>query len=335
MLISNKFLRSVFILRYRDLDPSIRSECVQAIGRWLKEFPAHYLDGNYMRYIGWVLSDSNTHVRLDAVKALVPLYEMDDYIVSLQSFTDRFKGRLVEMATNDTELSIRVTVIQVLSSIERHGLLEDDQRSTLCLLTFDAEVKVRRAVSTFVNGVWEEATNQRLVAKRKADDTEKSWAGLKALAQLLVEWGRILDKKVMENADDNADGDSSSQGDSSSALHKDISMVLSSQQKSRISLAVEALWDEIPVIGEWEVMLDLLHLDHSASDDLDNDGSPVSAARRKKSKKSSDALVDEAWRLEEVEETVLLEVLVASLKKTEVDAASDAKRVSPPFFLTA
>lgn len=309
------------------MDPSIRAECVQAIGKWLKEFPAYFLDGQYLRYIGWVLSDSNTQVRLEAVKSLVPLYGMDDYVVSLQSFTDRFKGRLVEMATSDAELSVRVAVIQVLSSIDRHGLLEEEQRSTLCLLIFDAEPKVRRAVSNFVSGVWDEVASERLVGKRKPDDTEKNRAGLKALAQLFVQWGRVLDKKGAEGGDENWDGDSSSQGESSSS-QRDISVVVSSRQKGRIGLAVEALWDEIEVISDWETMCDFLLLDHSAGQEDPSDSSPVAAARRKKARKATnDSLVDEAWRLEEVEEAVLLEILVSSLRKAELEAATAAKKV--------
>lgn len=47
----------VFIHRYRDADPQIRIECVKALGEWMKHNPAFFLEGNYLRYIGWVLTD--------------------------------------------------------------------------------------------------------------------------------------------------------------------------------------------------------------------------------------------------------------------------------------
>ncbi|KAI5121584.1 hypothetical protein M0805_009455 [Coniferiporia weirii] len=319
-----EFFDGVFVHRYRDLDPNIRSECVHAMGDWLKKFPAHYLDGQYLRYIGWVLSDANTHVRLEAVKALVSLYAKDDFMVSLQSFTDRFKPRLVEMATSDTELAIRVTVVQVLSAIDAHGLLEEAQRTTLCLLVFDADAKVRRAVSSFVYGVWEEAVEQRLVGKKSPSETEKGRAGLKALAQLLVQWGRALDRASAEGGED-LDGEASSQGDGPSSSSREVSAVLSSQQKGRIALAVEALWDEVPVISDWEAMLELLLLDHSAGIEVSNGAAPVSARRKKTKKVVSDALVDEAWRLDDAEEAITLEVLVATLRKSKVEAAAGKK----------
>ena len=146
----------MFVHRYRDFDPNIRAECVHSLGIWIKKFPAQFLDGQYLRYIGWVLSDANTQVRLEAVKSLVTIYSKDDFIVSLHHFTERFKRRMVEMAIGDTDLAVRVTVMQTLGSIDAHGLLDEEQRERLCLLVFDEEAKVRKAVAPFVRGVWDE-----------------------------------------------------------------------------------------------------------------------------------------------------------------------------------
>lgn len=315
-----EFFDGVFVHRYRDLDPSIRSECVHALGEWLKKFPAYFLDGNYLRYIGWVLSDANNHVRLEAAKSLVSLYAKDDYIVSLQSFTDRFRPRLVEMATSDTEMHIRVTVVQVLSAIDAHGLLEEEQRSALCLLVYDTDAKVRRAVSAFVHGVWSETTEQRLVGKKRVSEVEKKRAGLKALAHLFVDWGRTLDR-MNGNTEENNDGESSSQGDGPSTSSREISSILSSQQKGRIALAIEALWEELPIITDWEAMLELLLLDHSAGAEVQ-----TTAPRRKKAKKvPEESQVDEAWRLNDAEEAILIEVLIAALRKSIAEAALGKK----------
>lgn len=48
---------SLFVHRYRDADPGIRAECVQEFGVWLERYPAFFLEGNHLRYVGWVLSD--------------------------------------------------------------------------------------------------------------------------------------------------------------------------------------------------------------------------------------------------------------------------------------
>ena len=261
-------------------------------------------------------------MRLEAVKALVAIYAKEDYLVTLQSFTERFKPRLVEMATCDTELPVRVTVIHVLCAIDAHGLLEDEQREKLSLLVFDADAKVRRAVSDFVRGIWQEAVDERLVGKKRVDERERAWAGHKALAQLLVQWCRTLDA----SSSNDADGESSSQEDGPST-RKDISPIVAPQQKSRIALAVEALWEEVPAVSDWSSMLALLLLDHSSGVEPLSSNSTVSSRRKKPAK--DEAPVDEAWRLEEIEESTLLEVLVSAVRKTliEAESAKKAKKI--------
>ncbi|RXW15379.1 hypothetical protein EST38_g10469 [Candolleomyces aberdarensis] len=321
-----EFVDGVFVHRYRDLDPNIRAECVKAIGMWFKKYPGHFLDGTYLRYVGWVLSDSNTHVRLEAVKALSGVYEQGDYIGSLNHFTERFKPRLLEMATSDTELPVRVAVIQVLGAIDGHSLLEEEERDKLCLLIYDEEAKVRRAVSQFVHNVWDEAVEERLVSKRKPSDMDRTRAGIKALANLLVKWSRALDTNSedddAENTDARVDDDFSSTTTGRRTRRKEIlALVGTADGKGRTALAVDALWDDIESIREWEELLDILLLDHSAS------GESQSSAPTRMNGKShtSESSIDDLWRLEEVEETVLLEVLVASLRRVKAEAGSSKK----------
>jgi len=47
----------VFVHRYRDSDTHIRMECIRALGRWMNTLPDYWLEGNYLRYIGWMLTD--------------------------------------------------------------------------------------------------------------------------------------------------------------------------------------------------------------------------------------------------------------------------------------
>ena len=298
------------------------------MGLWFKKYPAHFLDGAYLRYVGWVLSDAQTQVRLEAVRALALAYDQTAYIgaAALQHFTERFKPRLVEMAVGDIELSVRVAVVQVLQTIDGHGLLEDEQRQKLCLLVFDEEPRVRRAVSGFVKGVWEETVDERLVG-RKPSDTDKSRAGVKALGVLLVTWGRALDKSTGDG-----DGDDESdlgEGTSKRVRAKEVASLVGHNPKGRTALVAEALWDEVEPVRDWETLLDVLLLDHSAA----GEGRPTSRSKGKQT--ASDEAVDEAYRLEEVEEAVLVEMLVATLRKALADAATvTAKKVRHPPKLT-
>ena len=88
---------------------------------------------------------------------MAELYKKDDYIASMQNFTERFKGRLVEMAVSEAELSVRCAAIHVLGAIDRHGLLDDDQKDEVGRLVFDGEQRVRRAASPFFNFILEES----------------------------------------------------------------------------------------------------------------------------------------------------------------------------------
>lgn len=281
------------------------------MGLWFSKYPAHFLDGAYLRYVGWVLSDAQTPVRLEAVRALALAYDQTAYIgaAALQHFTERFKPRLVQMALGDTELSVRVAVVQVLKAINGHGLLEDEQREKLCLLVFDEEARVRRAVGGFVKGVWEENVSDRMIGKG-GDQRVRQRAGFKALGMLFVQWGRALNKGDEDEDDDLGEG-SSKQINS-----KDVaSIVGAGQQKGRIALAVDALWDEVEPINVWEDLLEMLLLDHSAAG---GDTSSQESLDR-------DEGVDNAWRLEEAEEAVLLEMLIAVLRKTKADATAGKK----------
>lgn len=289
--------------RYRDLDPHIRAECVRAMGHWFTHYPAHFLDASYLRYVGWVLSDSATPVRLEAVRALSSVYAQAEYISGITNFTARFKPRLLEMAVRDTELAVRTAVLGVLGAIDQHGLLEDEEREQMCQLVFDGETRVRKAVAGFVGGVWNELVEERL-AGRKVGEKGKERAGAKALAMLLVRWDR-----------ERVDEEDGSQDDT----QRSVSM--STDIKGRTAFAVEALWDEVDAASGWEGLLEMLLLDHSAGgseEDLDGGDDRIAASARN--------TVDEAWRLTETEESVLLEVLVASLRRARTVAGS-AKKV--------
>lgn len=291
------------------------------MGSWFTHYPAHFLDGSYLRYVGWVLSDASTPVRLEAVRALAVVYAQSEYVGSLTHFTERFKPRLLEMAGGDTELSVRTTVIGVLSAIDGNALLEDEERERMCLLLFDAEARVRKAVSPFVAGVWQEVAEERLsaVAGRNKGEKIKSRVGVKALTMLVVKWGKALDR-ASEAAEEESEG---GEGVSSRRIHLPSSSGV--DPRGRIVLAVEALWDEVDAVNDWECILDVLLLDHSAGrdDDMEGPDSLVESARN---------TVDPAWRLSEVEETVLLEVLVASLRRTKLASTTGKKVRFPSLF---
>ena len=49
--------RSVFVHRYRDQNAVVRALSLQMLGKWILAFPEHFLSDQYLKYIGWCLSD--------------------------------------------------------------------------------------------------------------------------------------------------------------------------------------------------------------------------------------------------------------------------------------
>ncbi|KAJ6588456.1 hypothetical protein B0H19DRAFT_207200 [Mycena capillaripes] len=312
-----EFIDGVFVHRYRDLDPIIRADCTLALGTWFTKHPAHFLDASFLRYIGWVLSDPASSVRLAALRALTGVYSQPNYGPQVHSFTERFKARLLEIAARDSDPTVRVAGLGVLEHLGATAL-EEDERELVALCVFDAEPRVRRAVGGFVRACWEELVDERLVGRPgTVTDEERARAGVKALGAVLVRWGARLDAAdAEENEDDAEDAEARA-----NKLNEPTALVGTSQQDrmGRAGLAVESLWDDVDAVSDWETLLDVLLLDHSSAADA-----PAPPRRGKPNgkaaKTSEEGLVDDAWRLEEEEETVLIEVLVASLQHAKLYA---------------
>ncbi len=333
---------SVFINRYRDLDPLIRTECINSLGTFFKKHPSHFLSTSYLRYVGWVLSDADAHVRTAAVKALQVVYTSsvsEHLLTSLNHFTERFKPRLVEMAEADVDVNVRVGVLNVLEAIEKTGMLGEEERERLGALVFCSEAKVRKAVGGFVRGVWEEWVDERDVEMGGKSKEDKDRMGIKGIASLLVKWGNALDEAAGEEDDEEQDNEQKK-----AKAKTEIASLAAERSKThgdgRTALATEALWDELEPVRDWSGILDVLLLDHSAS------AESQAAAPGKRSKKArqngksrsagtttvedeeedtESVSVDESWRLEEVEEAVLLELLVSSIIKTKKDSVGGKK----------
>ncbi|KAJ6591108.1 hypothetical protein DFH09DRAFT_1138592 [Mycena vulgaris] len=314
------FVDGVFVHRYRDLDPLIRADCTLALGTWFIKHPAHFLDATYLRYIGWVLSDASAPVRLAALRALTGVYAQTEYAPQVHHFTERFKGRLLEMAARDADTAVRVAVLGVLELLGTTAL-EEEEREQVALCLFDAEARVRRAVGPLARASWEELVDERLVGRTGVvTDEQRKRAGVKALGAVLVRWGALLDSADSAEGDD----ESTEDGVPRANKRKEAGIPLSAGEQERMgraALVVESLWDEVDAVSEWKTLLDVLLLDHSSAAAEDR---PAPSRRGKPNgktaKASEEGLVDEAWRLEEEEETLLIEVLVASLRHVKAAA---------------
>ncbi|SCV69509.1 BQ2448_2529 [Microbotryum intermedium] len=322
---------TIFVNRYRDTDAGIRSECIAAFASLIKINPDYWIDGHHMRYVGWVLSDEAKEPRREAVRALFSLYAKEAYIGAIQHFTERFKGPLVQMAIGDVDTAIRVQTIQVLRQMENHGLLDEDQSDEIAKLVFETEPRVRRAAADFFTKVWKEevaesekefSTGRETSAASKKKGTgvsaeTKKQIRLKTLAEMLIKYGNAID-----GVDEGEDEDETS-GDGDTAEKPDMADIKT--HHGRVAFAVEALWDRLDTVQEWQAIMDFLLLDHSGA----SSGKGGRKNGKGKAKQAAEGdEVEESCKLTEEEETLLVEVLVASITRLIAASQATTKKVS-------
>lgn len=255
----------------------------------------------------------------------------------MQHFTERFKAQLTRMATSEIDLPVRISCILVLQSINRHGLLDEEQRDQVVKLVFEEEKRVRVAVAKLFGGVLEENVQER-ITELEAEEEEGSTRGkretaerktrleFKTLAQLLVKLGKETDG-------DDGEGDVEMEEEAEEGIRR---AKIVRTHRGRIALAVEALWDQVDVVQGWKEMMVFLLLDHSSKVGEDEEATLNGKRGKGRSKKNLGGKKEElevACRLEEEEETLLVEVLVASIARAMVSVGSTTKKVRlPPSF---
>ncbi|WAQ86538.1 hypothetical protein PtA15_7A264 [Puccinia triticina] len=348
----SEFFDGVFVHRYRDADPNIRVDCIQALGQWMAMVPDYFLEGNYLRYIGWVLTDSHKDARNEALRALCTLYSKEENIGVMQHFTSRFRPRLIEMATGESDFTTRCLSINIVTQIDRHGLLDSRQRKQLGRLIYHEDSRVRKAASAFFANMFEEAFEARKTRldavtqspsksrnpkqKSRAAELETQIA-FKCLAHLLIK----LERESKSDTAAGGDGQSSSsedefdhdEDDPQIAGQHSGSLYQNDLEKGRIDFAIEDLWPRVEVLHDWQALCQYLLLDHTTSTNRPQASSkPVQPGRSSVSLANTDnddsadegsqqdpdtnlGVIDDACQLSEAEENILVEVFVASLRK--------------------
>jgi cohesin complex subunit SA-1/2 len=299
------FFDTVFVHRYRDVDPRIRTECVEALGSWIWDLPTIFMEPGYLRYLGWMLSDINAPTRQEVLRQLLKVFKRDAQ--QLGHFIDRFRPRLIEIATLDTEVSVRVAAISAIDTLRAAALLEPSEIDAIGRLIFDNEIRIRKAVVNFFvacigdvrEGKVEELGGQDTLDEFYAgedddfDQPRKEWLDIKCLAETLA----IYDAQVEE----------ANQTDALTGQEVSLDLLESAVPDTRISLAAQVLCEKLPEIKTWEILAGYLLFDHSTS--------TKSRATKAKGKNSSpDIAFKKAVAPSSDEESILLEVLSSGIK---------------------
>ncbi|KAF3128930.1 hypothetical protein TWF703_009125 [Orbilia oligospora] len=304
---------SVFVHRYRDVDGKIRAECIHELGVWILKLPSTFFESSYLRYFGWVLSDTTVGVRSEVIKALTKLFKDRANVGGLRSFTERFRERLVEMALQDADSGVRAETILLLNEVRQVGFLEADDIVNIGKLLYDADAKVRNAVADFFATSVQESYDEQIEdcggedavkdALQTAGDLDDedfeghqlSWIKFKSLVNSLSTY----------DPDDSAD---------SQARETNTRGVAALGLQSRFQLAGSALYKAIPELHDWEDLTKYLLYDHTGSQKNNSDDETLS-------------WIKGYCALKTKEETILLHVLHASITSA-LAAAADATTVT-------
>lgn len=168
----NRIFSGIFIHRYRDVRPEIRSVCIYEMGCWMNSYSSYFLDQNYLKYFGWTLYDKVGEVRLGVLKALEKLYLNEDFLEHLELFTARFKDRLIHM-TLDVDTEVAVQAIKIAALLYKYDALEEDDCSQVEQLVFCDQRRMAHAAGEFlalrIIRLSIEASPQKMLKGRKED----------------------------------------------------------------------------------------------------------------------------------------------------------------------
>jgi cohesin complex subunit SA-1/2 len=298
---------TIFVHRYRDKDISIRRECMAALGEWIVTAPSTFFDGHHLRYMGWMLSDLAPVVRGEVIKQLIRFFKMPDMIGGLKTFTERFRNRMVEIASLDSESHVRASGVELLDLLRENGLLEPDDVDAVGRLVFDADPKVRKTVASFLS----ESINE--LCTSKIDDI----GGLESLEESLpeanedsydaprLEWLKL---KCLSEVLEAYDSEESLPSQIERSHGEGGLTLLAAGADSRFTLAASVLYDTMEEVQDWRMLAGYLLFDHASEQ---ANGVADDALSQLKHEAS----------LSVQEETILLEVLNASVKRNLTDAA--------------
>jgi cohesin complex subunit SA-1/2 len=154
-------VNTTFIHRFKDTDHLIRSEAMSSLGEWMDLYPEFFFKVMYLKYLGWVLSDSNSSVRLQVIKTLIKLLKHHSVVTGLRQFLERFKERIIEISFYDVDNNVKISAISLLTEINKSGYLEDEEVNLILSSIFQqSNKKLLTPLSNFLQVVEKEKSNE-------------------------------------------------------------------------------------------------------------------------------------------------------------------------------
>uniref|UniRef100_A0AAQ5ZUF2 Cohesin subunit SA n=1 Tax=Amphiprion ocellaris TaxID=80972 RepID=A0AAQ5ZUF2_AMPOC len=132
--------KGVFLKRYRDVLPEIRSICMEELGLWMKLYSSAFLNDSYLKYMGWMMHDKLPDVRLKCVLGLQGLYGDPLLLPKLDLFTSRFKERIISMTLDkDNEVAVQTMKLLLLISKTSDEVLTPEDYKQLLQFVYSSQ----------------------------------------------------------------------------------------------------------------------------------------------------------------------------------------------------
>uniref|UniRef100_A0A3Q3X503 Cohesin subunit SA n=1 Tax=Mola mola TaxID=94237 RepID=A0A3Q3X503_MOLML len=132
--------KGVFLKRYCDVLPEIRSLCMEELGLWMKLYSSAFLNDSYLKYMGWMMHDKIPDVRLKCVLGLQGLYGDPLLLPKLDLFTSRFKERMISMTLDkDNEVAVQTMKLLVLISKSSDDVLSPEDYRQLLQFVYSSQ----------------------------------------------------------------------------------------------------------------------------------------------------------------------------------------------------
>lgn len=139
--IIDNIIKVCFVHRFKDVDDTLRCMSMIHLSTWIRNYPEYFLKVTFLKYFGWLLSDSSAEVRMHVLRVLPQIITRDHNKAvdnsAIRQFFERFKERLLEIASKDENLEVRMNAVNVLIEVVTLGYLEEHENLQITSLIFD------------------------------------------------------------------------------------------------------------------------------------------------------------------------------------------------------
>ena len=148
--LSMEFFTTVIKQRFNDVDNALRTVCINTTAKIIDICPDQFENGNFMKYIGTALTDENTKVKKEALKAAMGILEnAGEDSTAVQAFFKRNISNIVCLC-DDPDNGLVIPAFELLSNLADKDLMKDVEKTEVVFkLTADDATNVRNAAAKF------------------------------------------------------------------------------------------------------------------------------------------------------------------------------------------